>query len=348
MRADDNKSFCSKILQVCNYSSGDINQHNNFIEYDIPIFNKIPNSKKIQTKPKENKINSVKDLQSDFIEPKKDLNNTPLYCINWLKYKYEIKDFNQLKQQYEKILLIKPELNIDHQIEKDLKRTLLAEENIKEIKNILLAYSIFDPSIGYIQGMNYIATVLYNHAKQEWVAFWIFLLLIDSIRIRDMYQMCMNSLNKYSKILDFYIYRLQFKLYEKLKEKQVLTQFYFQQWILSLLLQQIPFEYSQMYLDGLLRKGLSYFYSIAITLIKIFEQTIIEEEQIEILMTLTQKQNNKLNWRFILSMNWGIENSDIEAFIDSFESEQNKFSIQRLQNNKQQQITHFIQFIKKC
>ncbi|CAD8199325.1 unnamed protein product [Paramecium pentaurelia] len=347
MRNAYDQSQCQQVLKVYNNSQWMLNQNNYFLEYDIPIFNKIPNTKKIQTKPKENIFNHKTNYKDKNIVEIYDSNTTPLYCIDWLKCKYMNEDFDHLKKQYEKLLLIKPEQYIDYQIEKDLKRTLLAENKIKEIKNILLAYSIFDPSIGYIQGMNYIVSVLYSHAKQEWIGFWLFVLLIEQLEIRDMYQMSQNSLNKYSQILDFYICRCQYKLYINLKDKQVQTQLYIQQWILSLLLQQIPFEYSQMYLNGLFNKGLSYFYTVAVTFIKMFEQTIIEEEQIEILMILTQKQNKLLNWPFILSIDWDIEKQDIRVIIESFDSEQNIFQISRLQTHQSQQITHFIQFIKQ-
>ncbi|CAK94248.1 unnamed protein product (macronuclear) [Paramecium tetraurelia] len=344
MRSAYDQSQCQQVLQVCNNPQGMLNQHNCFLEYDIPIFNKIPNTKKFQTKPKENIFEHK--IGKDIVSIN-DSNQTPLYCINWLKRKYGRDDFYQLKKQYEKLLQIQPELNIDYQIEKDLKRTLLAENKVNEIRNILLAYSVFDPSIGYIQGMNYIVSVLYSHAKQEWIGFWLFVLLIQQMGIRDVFQMSQNSLNKYSKILDFYIFRYQYQLYLNLREKKVQTQLYLQQWILSLLLQQIPFEYSQMYLDGLFNNGLSYFYTVAVSLIKMFEQAIIEGEQIEILMILTQKQNALLNWAFILSIDWDIQKQDIKAIDESFEIEKNIFQISRLQPYQSAQLPHFIQFIKQ-
>ncbi|CAD8180547.1 unnamed protein product [Paramecium octaurelia] len=344
MRNAYDQSQCQQVLQVYNNPQGMLNQHNCFLEYDIPIFNKIPNTKKIQTKPKENIFEHK--IGNDTVSTN-DSNQTPLYCLNWLKRKYGRDDFGQLKKQYEKLLSIQPELNINYQIEKDLKRTQLAENKFNQIKNILLAYSVFDLSIGYIQGMNYIVSVLYIHAKQEWVGFWLFVLLIQQMGIRDMFQISHNSLNKYSKILDFYIFRYQYQLYLNLKEKKVQTQLYLQQWILSLLLQQIPFEYSQMYLDGLFNKGLSYFYTVAVSLIKMFEKTIIEGEQIEILMILTQKQNSLLNWAFILSIDWDIEKQDIKMIDESFDSENNIFQISKLQVYQSASLTHFLQFIKQ-
>lgn len=34
-----------------------------------------------------------------------------------------------------------------------------------KIKNILATYSVYDPIVGYVQGMNCIASILLHHAK---------------------------------------------------------------------------------------------------------------------------------------------------------------------------------------
>lgn len=61
----------------------------------------------------------------------------------------------------------------EHQIDADLKRTLLGinvvnkEECILKLKNVLVCYSIRNSSIGYCQGFNVIAATLLEVLDEE-------------------------------------------------------------------------------------------------------------------------------------------------------------------------------------
>ncbi|CAD8104528.1 unnamed protein product [Paramecium sonneborni] len=325
---------------------------------DQPIINKIPASKRIQTKPKENAVSEYNvitrcvteqrrsSVTENSINEQKEQKRIPSYCMKWLNYKYQRKEFVQLEQQFKKILQIQPEKDIIHQIERDLSRTIKAENHFTEIRNILIAYSVYDPNVGYIQGMNQIASILFNHAKQEWIAFWLFVNLIEQMEIRDIFQLSLNAINKYSKIQDFLLSKFLPKAYDNLCLKQVNTELYIQQWILSLLLQFIPFDYTQIYLDGLFKQGISYFYMIALTIIKVFEKQIEEEDQIEILILLTQKQNSQLKWPSILALQWDINPGELRVLLDCFDNETNTFHRPKFQTHCSQLTTKFFEFIK--
>ncbi|CAD8169204.1 unnamed protein product [Paramecium octaurelia] len=325
---------------------------------DIPKINKIPTSKRIQTKPKENAVSEYNvitrcvteqrksSVTENSISEFKEQNKIPSYCLKWLNYKYQKKEFLQLEQQFQKILQIKPEKDIVHQIERDLSRTIKAENYHKEIKNILTAYSVYDPNIGYVQGMNYIVSILFNHAKQEWITFWLFVNLIEQMEIRDIFQLSLNAINKYSKILDFLLNKFVPKIYQNLSLKQVNTELFIQQWLLSLLLQFIPFEYTQVYLDGLFKQGISYFYTIALTIIKAFDKAIQEEDQIEILILLTSKQYSQLKWQSIFVYQWDINPGQLRVLLDCFDSDTNSFQKPKFQTHCSQLTTNFFQFIK--
>ncbi|CAD8090678.1 unnamed protein product [Paramecium primaurelia] len=358
MKSILNQSKQNLMLHVAN--SIIKNAKNDFTvkDCDVPTINKIPASKRIQTKPKENALSEYNvitrcvteqrksSVTETSINEQKEQKRIPSYCMKWLNYKYQKKEFVQLEQQFLKILQIQPEKDVVHQIERDLSRTIKAENHFKEIRNILTAFSVYDPNIGYVQGMNYIASILFNHAKQEWIAFWLFVSLIEQMEIRDIFQLSLNAINKYSKILDFLISRFLPKAYENLCLKQVNTELYIQQWILSLLLQFIPFEYTQMYLDGLFKQGISYFYMIALTIIKVFDKAIQEEDQIEILILLTSKQYSQLKWPSILALQWDINPGELRVLLDCFDSDTNTFNKPKFQTHFSQLTTNFFQFIK--
>ena len=51
---------------------------------------------------------------------------------------------------------------------------------------MLQAFSKYDPSIGYVQGMNFIVGALLLHCSEE-VAFWLFVALIEDFEMREIY-----------------------------------------------------------------------------------------------------------------------------------------------------------------
>ena len=68
----------------------------------------------------------------------------------------------------------------EHQIELDLNRTIFYKQNQNRssLQNVLLAYSRYDSTIGYVQGMNHIVYALMIHCSEE-VCFWLFVSLIE-------------------------------------------------------------------------------------------------------------------------------------------------------------------------
>jgi hypothetical protein len=57
----------------------------------------------------------------------------------------------------------------------------------QSLQRVLLAFSKYDNSIGYVQGMNFIVGCLLLHCSEE-VAFWLFVSLIEDYFMRDIYQ----------------------------------------------------------------------------------------------------------------------------------------------------------------
>ena len=58
--------------------------------------------------------------------------------------------------------------------------------NYYRLKRVLSAFSYYDHSIGYMQGMNFIAATLMYHCNEE-VAFWLFVHLMQMSDVRSIY-----------------------------------------------------------------------------------------------------------------------------------------------------------------
>lgn len=54
------------------------------------------------------------------------------------------------------------------------------------LKRLLVTYAKYDPKIGYIQGMNFIAGAFLYHSS-EVIAFWLFVALIEDYELREIF-----------------------------------------------------------------------------------------------------------------------------------------------------------------
>ena len=139
-----------------------------------------------------------------------DENESCSKALNWISKKYKESEFGYLKATYEKILSENKLVDIEYarQIQKDLPRTspqnkFFAEgspgyfffkvlfsnqslNRIKALENVLNTFAKYDPQIGYVQGMNFIAASLLYHAE-EYIAFWIIVMIFEIFEMRDIY-----------------------------------------------------------------------------------------------------------------------------------------------------------------
>ena len=54
---------------------------------------------------------------------------------------------------------------------------------------MLIAYTNFNASVSYVQGMNFIAASFLYHCE-EFVAFWLMNYLLDTLQMKDIYSQC--------------------------------------------------------------------------------------------------------------------------------------------------------------
>ena len=66
---------------------------------------------------------------------------------------------------------------------------------------VLLAYSHYEPSIGYVQGMSFIAASLLYHAG-EVRAFWLLIALMDQYNMKEIFKPNLPGLAKHESIIE--------------------------------------------------------------------------------------------------------------------------------------------------
>jgi hypothetical protein len=54
------------------------------------------------------------------------------------------------------------------------------------LERVLNAFAKYDPQIGYVQGINFIAASLIFHAE-EYISFWLLVMIFEMFEMRDIY-----------------------------------------------------------------------------------------------------------------------------------------------------------------
>lgn len=207
------------------YIEGDSQLDNSFLNADIDHNEKQIESSKLERNISEKVTNKVyKTLASNLMrvfnksrtygcdcgDPTNPELNWWVRAENWLKYAFKgsNKKFGKKDQKVFQELIdmdvkkeSKAETNNNDDrimltvcIENDLKRTFPQDDFYKNPKStkilydVLKAYTLYDNTCGYVQGMNFIAASLIYHSSSE-IAFWLFISLIFDYHLRENYKL---------------------------------------------------------------------------------------------------------------------------------------------------------------
>lgn len=80
------------------------------------------------------------------------------------------------------------------------------ESGENKLYNILKAYASYDPKLGYIQAMNYLASALLLYIYNEEQCFWVLVFIMDDLQWREIFNLrsygLKNLLTKLQQYLD--------------------------------------------------------------------------------------------------------------------------------------------------
>ncbi|KAL7266404.1 hypothetical protein RUND412_011051 [Rhizina undulata] len=147
---------------------------------------------------------------------------------------------------------------LEKTIKKDLgDRTSFGKYKVdqKALMGVCKAYALFDPAVGYTQGMTFIATVLLLNMSEE-EAFCLFVKLMNKYKLRTMFQEKMKGLElrlfQYDRILEDF----EPKVAIHLKRQNIGSSLYAAQWFLTLFTYKFPLQLVLRVFDLLFSEGL--------------------------------------------------------------------------------------------
>ncbi|PBP21992.1 putative GTPase-activating protein GYP5 [Diplocarpon rosae] len=129
------------------------------------------------------------------------------------------------------------------------------------------AYALFDESVGYAQGMNFLAMpLLFNMAEEE--AFCLLVRLMNQYHLRDMFKQDMPGLHMHLYQFERLLEDFEPALYCHLHRRQVTPHLYATQWFLTLFAYRFPLQLVLRIYDLILSEGLEAIIKFGIVLMQ--------------------------------------------------------------------------------
>eukprot|EP00826_Nyctotherus_ovalis_P002371 TRINITY_DN10469_c0_g1_i2.p1 TRINITY_DN10469_c0_g1~~TRINITY_DN10469_c0_g1_i2.p1 ORF type:complete len:343 (+),score=57.76 TRINITY_DN10469_c0_g1_i2:184-1212(+) len=163
-------------------------------------------------------------------------------------YHFMLPQNRSLKEKYISLLNEKIEPKVKNIIELDIKRTFSFVPNFSanhsaRLYNVLKVYSIYDPEVGYCQGMNYLAGVLLLYIPDESLAFALLADLMQRLNWRTLYVKEMPKLVELINTLHTSIKERLPELYTHLSQHDVNPFSVFSHLFLTTFLHATPFSF---------------------------------------------------------------------------------------------------------
>ena len=146
---------------------------------------------------------------------------------------------------------------------------------VQSLTRILMAFSIYEASVGYVQGMNFIAAVLLYHGG-EVAAFWLLCSLMEKYNLRDVLSHGLPGLRQHEEALEKLGRQRMKSLFDHFDKHSVSVSLFTTDWIISLLVNFIPIEISHIYLDLFFDHGWDVFYEVCLSILSFYQPELLK------------------------------------------------------------------------
>ncbi|ESO92456.1 hypothetical protein LOTGIDRAFT_120741, partial [Lottia gigantea] len=171
------------------------------------------------------------------------------------------------------------------QIELDLLRTLptnlhfesLDSDGIKKLRQVLLAYSMHNPIIGYCQGLNRLVAIALLFLTEE-ESFWCLVAIVDHIMPEDYYTKTLAAAQADQRVLKDLVQEKLPKLYNHFENHEVDLSLFTFTWFLTVFVDNVPPETFLKVWDSFLYEGSKVMFRFAIAFLKLVEDDILLQD----------------------------------------------------------------------
>ncbi|QEU60843.1 Gyl1/Gyp5 [Kluyveromyces lactis] len=174
-------------------------------------------------------------------------------------------NYKEMEELYSSLLLL--ESPHEKAIKRDLSRTkFIPEGKTDSLFNVLKAYSLYDPPVGYTQGMGFIATTLILNCEEEWQAFSLLTKLMKVYGLRDLFLPGMPGLMLKLYQFDTLLEENDPQLYNHLIRQGIRSTMFATQWFLTMFAYKFPLEFVLRIMDIVILEGIESMLKFSLTL----------------------------------------------------------------------------------
>ncbi|XP_069553576.1 TBC1 domain family member 1 isoform X2 [Brachyistius frenatus] len=146
--------------------------------------------------------------------------------------------------------------------------------------NILKAYSLLDPEVGYCQGLSFIAGVLLLHMEEE-DAFYMLKFLMYDLGLRKQYRPDMIILQIQMYQLSRLLHDYHRDLYIHLEQQEIGPSLYATPWFLTIFASHFPLGFVARVFDMLFLQGSEVIFKVAMSLLGSHKPLILQHDSLE-------------------------------------------------------------------
>lgn len=166
------------------------------------------------------------------------------------------------------------------QIEVDICRTFpelkgFDKEHQHRLQRVLNAYAGYNTSVGYCQGMNYVAGLLLLVSDSEFESFVVFVCLMDHMGLSGFYTQPLPLLRRYLRACDRLVAETVPELREHFIRENVQPAVYLHQWFLTLFINCFPLSMVMIIWDVIICEGLPVILRIAVSILQVLKDSLL-------------------------------------------------------------------------
>jgi hypothetical protein len=150
-----------------------------------------------------------------------------------------------------------------------------SESRQESLRRVLNAYANHNPTVGYCQGMNFVAGLLLMVSGSERETFGVFVRLMDHDGLSGFYKESMPVLRTYVKACDRLVAETLPELREHFLKESVPLALYLHQWFLTLFIKSFPMATVLVLWDVIICSGLPVVLTIAVTILCVLKDGLL-------------------------------------------------------------------------
>ncbi|CRG96619.1 GTPase activator, putative [Plasmodium gallinaceum] len=166
----------------------------------------------------------------------------------------------------------------------------------QQLYRILNAYSNYEPTVGYCQGMNFLVGLLLIVSNfNELETFCVLVSLMNNYHLNEFYKEKFPLLNKYIYVFEKILQNEIPDLVEHFNREEVFPPVYLHQWMLTLFIASLPIKSVIVIWDFLFSTSIKMIIIISIALLKILKSYLMKHKFEKILKLLKSLKYNESN-----------------------------------------------------